>query len=82
MEDKITEKGVTVAIDVLERDGYLTEKPTGNAFADYMALNRAIDRYIEASRDKGDARTEQDKSDAVLMFFFKVHVQEVLRSLN
>lgn len=77
---KITDKGLDLAVGILMRDGYLPLLDAGVPPA--MQLKTACRRYIEASKAKGDARSDQECQDAILIAFFGAYLEDVTRKLN
>ena len=80
---RITEKGIDAALIVLERDGYLVEEPSEtNSVSNYVYLNKVCLKYIEDSKVKGDARTQQEEKDGILIAYFQAYLQDTLAKIN
>jgi hypothetical protein len=80
-QHQITENGIIVAAEILVRDGFFKGNPSGS-HADLFAAKAACRKYIEASVAKGDARSEQDCADAVLIAYFEAYLEDVTRKIN
>jgi hypothetical protein len=79
----ITEKGIDVALVVLEREGYLTQDPHEPLIvSDYVYLNKICLEYMEASKAKGDARTQQEEKDGILIAYFQAFLEDTLKKVN
>jgi hypothetical protein len=79
---RVTEKGMLLALRLLQREGFLLEEPGVNVTADLIAAKRACGKYIEASKAKGDARSDQDCQDAVMIAYFEAWLEDITRKIN
>lgn len=77
---RLTEKGMVLALQILERDGYLPE-PTVNLDVDIVQLEQACARYLENSRAKGEARNSQEASDAIIIAYFEGYLKDLSNRL-
>jgi hypothetical protein len=73
----ITKKGVSLALGTLIDGGYITPEET-NSFR----LADGCEKFLAASREKGDARTDEDKQLAILICVFLDQLQNVNRKVN
>jgi hypothetical protein len=76
----ITEEGIQEALDVLDRGGFLPDATEDEAL-DTLTLKTACEKYISASREKGDKRTEQDVRDALIVGYFEAHISDRVRRM-
>lgn len=81
MTEQITEKGIVKAMGILRRDGYSLPQ-SENVMVNAVHLRSSVSAYLEASKAKGDARTESEMLDAVLMVFFDMYLQTTLQNVN
>jgi hypothetical protein len=77
---RLTEEGVAEAVLILESSGYLPEA-TEDEDINTLALKTACEKYIEASRAKGDKRTEGEERDAMVVFYFEAHLKALVRRI-
>jgi hypothetical protein len=76
--DRITQKGVDYSLELLNKGGYLDQQPTDSMTLNLMYLIEACEKFIEDSKKQGDARTDLDVADAVLIFLFQHYLKEQL----
>jgi len=76
--DRITQKGIDYSVELLNKGGYLTEPPTDWATLNLLTLLAACEKFMEDSKKKGDARTQLEEADAVLIFIFHSYIKEQL----
>jgi hypothetical protein len=79
---KITEAGMVLAVEILVRDGFLTDEPGRSHTSNLVAAKAACGRYIEASRAKGEGRSPQDVQDVIVIAYFEAYLEAVTRKLN
>ena len=77
---RITEKGVELALEILERGGYLPEA-TDSIDVDTAQLKAACTEYIEASVAKGSARSNEECRDAILIAYLNGYLEDLLRRI-
>ena len=78
MADRITEKGMEVALDILHKDGFLP-KLTDNFEINIVLAKVACVEYIRASVAKGEARTDEDIKWAILIGFFEAYLDDTMK---
>jgi hypothetical protein len=79
---RITDEGIQEAIEILDRGGFLPE-PLEDEALNTLQLKTSCAKYIDASRAKGDARTDQEERDVIIVFLFEAHISaRVRRMLN
>jgi hypothetical protein len=77
---RLTDEGVQDAIEILERGGYLPEASDDEALNTF-ALKAACAKYIAVSVAKGDARSDQECQDALVIGFLDAKLQDTVRRL-
>ncbi len=84
MNEQITEKGIAAAIKVLEDSGFrgYLSKSISNPTENSIRLIAVCEKYIEVSVAKGDARTEQEIHDGILVHLLQTHLQEAVSTMN
>jgi len=78
MKMQITEKGKQKVMEILVSSGSLQP----NLDASLSEIHKACEKYMVASRSRGDARTEQETRDAVLISLFNFSVLAQLKQMN
>ena len=80
---RISEKGMEAAVEVLARDGFLDDmEPTENHIENFIKLRTACAKYRDASVAKGEARTNQECTDAIMIAYFEAYLTDVTRNIN
>ena len=77
----ITDRGIEFAVEILEREGYLTDAFSENDDfdANLAKVKTAIAKYLEASVAKGSARSNQECADAILIAYFEAYIDDVAK---
>jgi hypothetical protein len=78
----ITEKGIMLAIEILVRDGFVVDAPGSNHTSNLIALKSICGKFLEASLAKGEARSDQECQDAIVIAYFEAYLEDVTRKLN
>jgi hypothetical protein len=77
---RLTEEGMQEALTVLENSGFLPEAGDDEDI-NTLALRTACEKYVDASRAKGDARTDRECQDAMLVSFLQAHLEALVRRI-
>jgi hypothetical protein len=80
-ETRITEAGIEAAIQVLNTSGDIPQSGS-NPTETCIRLIAACEKYLEASRAKGDSRSEQEERDGVLVCYFLYYLRETISTVN
>ena len=80
-QSRISDKGIELALRILTASGYLP-KPADNPVETHIRLIAACEKYFEASKNKGEARTEQEEQDVLLIYFFLLYLQDAVSAVN
>jgi hypothetical protein len=77
---RLTEEGAQEAVTILERTGFLPEA-TEDEDINTLQLMAACTKYIDASRAKGDKRTELECQDALIVAYFEAFLKALVRRI-
>jgi hypothetical protein len=77
---RLSEEGMQEALAVLEDSGFLPEAAEDENI-NTLALRTACEKYIDASRIKGDTRTDRECQDAMLVSFLQAHLEALVRRI-
>lgn len=82
-QHRLTEKGMAVAVEILASDGYLDDmEPSENVLENLVQLKIACNKYVAASVDKGDGRSDDECRNAIVIAYFEAYLTAVTQNVN
>jgi len=74
---------MALAVALLARNGFLEDmEPTENFVENFIKLKAACIKHREASIAKGEARSEEECRDAIMIAYFEAYLDDVTRKIN